>query len=160
MEDETLLRKILESNQQKVTRARLTVFRMLRDSEPQAVASLINKSKKQVDRVSIYRILDLYERLGIINRVSMGWKYKVELSDAFLDHHHHASCLGCGKVISIKEDGEIESLIKKFGTKSGFNMTSHILELKGYCRECSEKRQSSDTSQADIKAPTPAKSQT
>lgn len=136
MEDETLLRKILATNRQKVTRARLTVFDLLRDSEPQTVASLIAGCKGKVDRVSVYRILDLYEKLGITKRINIGWKYKVELSDVFLNHHHHASCLNCGKVLSIVEDEELEALIEKMSIKSGLTMTSHILELHGYCKMC------------------------
>jgi len=140
MNDEILLRKILTANHQKVTKARLAVFHLLRDSEPQAVVSLIAGCKGEVDRVSVYRVLDLYEKLGIVKRINIGWKYKVELSDVFLDHHHHASCLDCGKVMAVVEDGELEALIEKLGTKSGLSDVSHVLELHGYCRECDEKR--------------------
>lgn len=143
MKDETLLRKILAANHQKVTKTRLAVFNLLRDSEPQAVASLIAGCKGKVDRVSVYRILNLYEKLGITKRINIGWKYKVELSDVFLDHHHHASCLGCGRVMTVVEDGELEALIEKLGVRSGLTDVSHILELQGYCQECDEKRRTS-----------------
>ncbi len=136
MHDEALLRKILIANHQKITKARLTVFNLLRSKEPQAIASIIAGCKGEVDRVSVYRVLDLYEKLGIVKRVNIGWKYKIELSDAFLDHHHHASCLGCGKVMSVMENGELEALIEKLSAKSGLTMTSHVLELYGYCYAC------------------------
>ena len=139
MKDEDLLRKILTANQQKVTKTRLIVFDLLRDSEPQAVASIIAGCKGRVDRVSVYRILDLYEKLGITKRITIGWKYKVELSDVFRNHHHHASCLGCGKVMSVVEDSELEVLIEKLGARSGLTRVSHVLELHGYCQGCDEK---------------------
>lgn len=137
MKEEKLLRKILEDGGYKVTKGRLLIFRLLRNHhEPQAIASLVVASSKQIDRVSVYRIIELYEKLGIVKRIHIGWKYKLELSDIFLDHHHHISCLKCGRIVAIEEDDEIEKLIKKLGDRSGFNQISHQLELQGYCREC------------------------
>lgn len=140
MDDEALLRKILGSNRQKITGPRLEIFRMLRGSEPQAVGSLIAASKGKIDRVTIYRVLDLYEKLGITKRITVGWKYKVELSDVFLDHHHHATCVDCGKVMEIVENNELETLIEKLSSQSGLAMTSHILEVQGYCQKCDARR--------------------
>lgn len=136
MKEEALLRKILESNHYKVTKARLIIFSLLQGNEPQTAAHLIASSKGKVNRVSIYRVMDLYEKLGIINRINIGWKYKVELSEVFLAHHHHLSCLECGKVIAVAEDNEIERFIEKVSRKNDFSITSHILELQGYCTKC------------------------
>jgi len=39
------------------------------------------------------------------NAWQIGWKYKLELSNAFQHHHHHLTCLQCGGVTPLPEDG-------------------------------------------------------
>ena len=134
---EELLQKILKGSEHKITKGRLLIFRLLRDHpDPQTIACLVATAAGKVDRVSVYRIIELYEKLGIVKRITTGWKYKLELSDIFLSHHHHISCLKCGRMTAIGEDTEIEILIEKLGNKSGFLLTSHQLELHGYCAAC------------------------
>ncbi len=146
MKEEKLLRKILEDNHLRITKTRLFIFNLLQNNEPQSIAELVDRSTTKVDRVSVYRILDLYEKLGIIKRINIGWKYKLELSDIFLDHHHHISCIGCGHMVAIKEEEELEDLIDNLGKAAEFVLTSHQLELQGYCAKC-QKRQKKQSAQ-------------
>lgn len=92
-----------------------------------------------IDRTSIYRAIELFGRLGIIHKIQIGWKYKIELSDIFVEHHHHITCLGCGKIIAIHEDTQIESLINEISKKQGFSQPTHQLEVQGYCAGCTNK---------------------
>lgn len=91
-----------------------------------------------VDRVSLYRIIRIFEQTGIAQRVYVGWKYKIELTDIFTHHHHHISCLGCHKLIAISEDAEIEKLIHELATKHQVIAKSHQLEVQGYCKDCQQ----------------------
>lgn len=141
MKEEALLRKILEDNDLRITKTRLFIFNLLQDNEPQSIADLVERSANKVDRVSVYRIVDLYEKLGVIKRINIGWKYKLELSDIFLDHHHHISCIGCGRMVAIREEEGLENLIDKLGKAAGFALTSHQLELQGYCDKCQKRRE-------------------
>ena len=140
MREEKLLRKVLEENNAKVTTPRLEVFRLLLGREPQTLAELINKTKGKVNRVSVYRVVDLFEKLGIVRRVTIGWKYKIELSEIFLDHHHHITCLSCHKIVGIKADKTLEMIIDGLSKESGFWISSHQLEIQGYCQQCQELR--------------------
>lgn len=88
-------KKTLAAGNHHITTARLTTFNLLISPEPQSIAEIQAKAKGAVDRVSIYRSIDLFEKLGIVHRIYVGWKYKIELSDQFMAHHHHLSCLGC-----------------------------------------------------------------
>jgi Fur family transcriptional regulator, ferric uptake regulator len=85
----------------------------------------------------LYRTLALFERLGLVHRMYIGWKYKVELSDVFTHHHHHISCLKCGKIVAITEDEKIEQLISAVARSHGFTLQGHQLEVTGYCSLCS-----------------------
>ena len=104
MKEEKILRKVLEENTSKVTKTRLMVFQTLKEQGFQSIAELTIRLDGKVDRVSVYRVIDLFEKLGIVRRVNIGWKYKVELSEIFLDHHHHITCLGCNRVVAVKEN--------------------------------------------------------
>lgn len=136
MKAEKLLRKILEDGSYKVTKGRLLIFKLLYNQEPQTMANLVAASSKEIDRVSVYRIIELYEKMGIVKRINIGWKYKLELSDVFLDHHHHISCIKCGRVVAIKEEEKLEARIDQLGKEAGFVLTSHQIELQGYCSKC------------------------
>ena len=70
------------------------------------------KRTKGVDRASVYRAVRLFEQLGIVQRLNTGWKYKIELTDKFAEHHHHLTCLQCGKTIAMGES-ELEEMISK-----------------------------------------------
>ena len=113
IEDSTF-RQILTSNGCRLTEARRAVFDILNNSEPLYISEIIARAKGRVDRVSVYRNIALFEELGIANRINIGWKYKIELSDHFIGHHHHMSCLNCGVVIEIKDDSRVEEFIHNY----------------------------------------------
>lgn len=97
---------------------------------------LAARSEDKLDRTSLYRTIGLFEKLDIVRRIYIGWKYKVELSDVFTHHHHHIVCTQCGKVVAMTEDKQIEQLIMALAGRYGFAADSHQLEISGQCSEC------------------------
>lgn len=134
-----VLQKILRDNGYSMTAARKEVCALLWEQEPLSMHELTARSKGKLDRASLYRTIDLFERLGLVERIYIGWKYKVELSDIFAHHHHHISCLECGKIVAITEEDEIEKLIQGLAEKHGFTAQGHQLEVRGLCEQCSAK---------------------
>lgn len=134
-----LFKKILADNKASYTKSRELVFISLITPEPQTMQQLIERLEGKVDKVSIYRNVELFEELGLIHRVNIGWKYKLELSDQFLDHHHHLNCLSCGKSIDIEDEAHINDFINKISDKHGFSVKRHLFEIDGFCKECSVK---------------------
>jgi Fe2+ or Zn2+ uptake regulation protein len=134
----TLKSKITE-NGYRLTKAREATFKLLINPEPQSMSELLAKAKEaNIDRVSVYRNIDLFEKLGIVHRITIGWKYKLELSDEFMEHHHHLTCLGCGKVIDIADEKHIEQFIQSVADQSGFKVRKHLFEIDGYCPKCQQ----------------------
>lgn len=88
-----------------------------------------------VDRASVYRAVELFERLGIVQRLNMGWKYKLELTDKFAAHHHHLSCNNCGKTITMNE-ASLEKIIESLAREHHFKPTAHQIEIQGLCQAC------------------------
>lgn len=133
-------KRVLTEAGQSVTKARMCTFKLLIHDKPQSMKQLIERAAGEVDRVSIYRNIELFERLGIVKKVYIGWKYKVELSDMFTSHHHHLLCLGCGRVIDIEDEQHIESFIQSVANEQGFTVRSHQFEIEGYCQTCANNK--------------------
>lgn len=119
-----------------VTSARKAVFSALSSADSITMRELTQHLENSVDRASVYRAVDLFQQLGIIQRVQIGWKYRLELSDQFNPHHHHIHCAQCGRVLSIPADEALENHIHQLAAKSGFSLQSHQLELSGICETC------------------------
>jgi Fur family transcriptional regulator, ferric uptake regulator len=126
---------ILKANQCSVTKARLTVFNSLVGQEPLSMHQLVEQARG-IDRASVYRTVELFESLGILQRLNTGWKYKLELSDKFSDHHHHLTCTQCGRTTSMNES-ELEQLITNLAATHHFKPSAHQIEIQGLCRNCS-----------------------
>ena len=131
-----ILQATLKSNGYSLTKPRQTVFDALQNQEPQTMNSLVVTCHNRIDRASVYRTVDLFEKLGIIQRLQIGWKHKLELSDAFSHHHHHLTCSLCSKVIPITEDKLLEKQLRGLAAIHNFQPQSHQVEIRGLCQTC------------------------
>jgi len=129
------LEEMLRESGHSITKQRVLVFDLLTDQEPMTMYELYDRAKGRLDRASIYRIITLFEKLGIVQRINIGWKYKIELSDKFAEHHHHLTCLHCHKVIPINEH-DLETFITNLATGHNFSPIEHQVEVQGYCQSC------------------------
>lgn len=128
------LRALLKDNGFSLTNPRLKVFDALVGQEPLTMRQLTVKVSS-IDRASVYRTVELFEKLGIVHRIVTGWKYKIELSDRFMEHHHHLTCIRCGKTVAMNE-AKLEQFIEQIAFEHGFKPTEHQIELQGICKTC------------------------
>jgi len=85
------------------------------------------------DLVSIYRILDRFEKEHIVDRIELGDGItRYELARA--KHHHHARCEGCGLIQDIGLC--IEDIDRKVKAQSGFELRFHEIQMTGLCADC------------------------
>jgi len=122
-----------------LTKPRLLVFGILRDSGPLTMLQLYSKLSGQVNRTTVYRVIELFEELKIAQRVAKGWKYQLELTDDFIPHHHHFTCTNCHKIISFDEPKSFDVMLDTIANHNGFLPTSHTLEIEGLCSDCRAK---------------------
>lgn len=135
------LKDTLHKHEVKCTSARLAVFTALSEAhEPLALQEVV-KRVNGADRASVYRTLELFEKLRIVDTVLIGWKKRFELAAPFKNHHHHIYCEPCGKVVSI-DSPSLERIIKTISEQKGFRLRQHTLELSGICRECEQEQAS------------------
>ncbi len=131
------LKTLLAKDGHSLTKTRKAIFDLLLGQEPQSMQVLVNRAASKADRATIYRTIELFERLGIVHRLNIGWKYKVELSDVFHAHHHHFYCTNCGKTYNLEPNPMLETMIDSAAAQGGFAPRGHSLEIQGLCPSCS-----------------------
>lgn len=129
------LKTTLRDARYSTTKPRLEVFNQLATAGPSSVSRLAEQLEPQVDRATVYRTVELYEKLGIVNRIWHGFKHQVELSEIFTPHHHHARCRNCGSTTDIASP-ELEASLSRLAKDHGFLALGHSVELLGYCQKC------------------------
>jgi Fur family transcriptional regulator, ferric uptake regulator len=97
---------------------------------------LIESVSDSVDRATVYRTVDIFEKTGVVSRIQTGWKYKLELSDTFLGHHHHLTCSVCSKIESFHETETLISELQNIAFNKNYSLQTHTLELNGICVRC------------------------
>ena len=134
---DSLFTSTLTKNHLRVTTERLQLFDFLITQKyPLPSSEIADLTADKLDKSTVYRNLDLFEKIGVVNRVHSGWKQTVELSEMFKPHHHHMTCTNCGNVISFKESISFTEELQKLEKQNGFISESHSLELKGLCSNC------------------------
>lgn len=130
--------RLLKEHGYSLTKARMAVFLALIGQEPLSMREVVLQARG-VDRASVYRAIDLFEKLGIVQRLNTGWKYKIELSDRFAEHHHHLTCKQCGRTVALNEQ-QLEQFIENLAVEHGFRPTGHQIEIQGICADCQTKK--------------------
>jgi Fur family ferric uptake transcriptional regulator len=51
-------------------------------------------------------------------------------------HHHHLICRSCGRAVEISAD-PVEQWAKDVAAANGFTQPEHVVDVFGYCAECS-----------------------
>lgn len=100
---------------------------------------LLEEPGERVSRATVYRTLSLLLEGGFVEALDAGrgeLVYEHVLGHA---HHDHMLCLDCGKIEEF-HDERIEELQREACRKKGFQLVSHDLRLRGYCRTCAKKR--------------------
>ena len=135
MNSQLTFERALKKKHMSLTGPRQAVFDALKHHQSLTTHELI-AACMTVDRASVYRTIQLFEELGIIIRIPTGWKYRLELGEAFHEHHHHATCSACGGSIALPEDPALEQRLHALATRRDFLITSHQIELNGLCAAC------------------------
>ncbi|WAT17098.1 Fur family transcriptional regulator [Aurantiacibacter sp. MUD11] len=133
--------KVLAEAGEQWTAMREDVFRTLAEQERPAsaydIAELVGQKRgKRVAANSVYRILDLFVRTNLANRI--------ESANAYLANTHpgcHHDCIflicdDCGQADHFDDDSLTGALIEA-GRKAGYSNVRPVVELRGLCRDCS-----------------------
>lgn len=96
----------------------------------------LRHSDLQVGRASVYRALELFEQLGLVQRIEMvRGTAAYERIEPDGHHHHHAICRNCGKMETF-EDRSLERAIERISGGISFEVSEHDVVLRGLCERC------------------------
>lgn len=122
----------------KRTRQRESVLSVLEDSEkPLSAADICSRIEKDGDGAwmsTVYRILGLFEKKGIVIKTTMMNNEMAVYELNRFQHKHYAVCTSCHKIITM-ENCPMEEFIPKF-VGEDFYVTGHNLEVFGLCKDC------------------------
>jgi len=135
----TLIRTLRE-NGFRLTKPRQQILTIL-TTTPLSVAEVMELLRNKhiyIDKVTVYRALGCFTKLGIVGKTQFGdniAKFEM-IKDSH--HHHHAVCTECGAVEDIPLNET--SLINNVKKLTSFHIQSHVLEFFGLCTKCSKQQ--------------------
>jgi Fur family ferric uptake transcriptional regulator len=131
----------LMSHGLRMTRQRRTILRVVETANVHLDASqILRKARKidpGIDRVTVYRTLNLLKRHGLIDELDLmhlqGEKHFYERRPA--RDHLHMACLRCGRIMEF-ESNLFERLKGQIQRECRFHIVVTRLEMGGYCAKC------------------------
>ncbi len=120
----------------RLTEPRRDVFSILNGRQQPLTLQEILRASKFAERTSVYRTLQLFTKLGIVEIVQVGFKQRYELAEPFREHHHHLVCIKCGELVDLERTPRLEKLINKLASAHDYELTAHHIELQGICKSC------------------------
>jgi len=132
--------RVLEAAGEQWTAMRADVFSTLaahdRPASAYDIADEVGKARgKRVAANSVYRILDLFVRTNLANRI--------ESANAYLANSHPGCrhdcvfliCDDCGQAEHFDDDS-LTSALRAAGEAHGYSQVRPVVELRGLCSEC------------------------
>jgi Fur family ferric uptake transcriptional regulator len=100
------------------------------------IADLLDEQGQSVGLASIYRALDLLDRMRLVNRFEVGEGVaRYEPAHPGGAHHHHLVCQSCGNVSAFEDPG-LERAIEKLSRRVDYAIDAHDVTLRGECPAC------------------------
>lgn len=137
------VRNILYEKDYKLTPQRRVVLDIFTDNpekhlSAEEVYAMVKKSHPEIGLATVYRTLDLFAELNILQKMDFGdGRGRYEFSESEVHNHHHLICLKCGSVSEF-EDDLLESLESTIEKNNNFKIVDHQLKFYGYCDKCSK----------------------
>ncbi len=129
----------LKQHDYKLTPQRRAILKVLSSSQGQLTPAEIYERVQQeypgIGLVTIYRVLQILTKLGLICEVHAGGNCRHYLIRRQPEHHHHLICSGCGTVVDFA-DCNLSGLEERLSRETGFEVETHLLEFLGRCRHC------------------------
>jgi len=132
-------RALLEAGEQ-WTEMRADVFRTLgergRPASAYDIAEDVGKARgRRVAANSVYRILDLFVRTNLANRIESANAYLVNSHPGCRHDCIFMICDDCGLASHLDDDG-LTGALRDAGQKAGFADVRPVVELRGLCEDC------------------------
>ena len=133
-------REVLTREGEQWTDMRADVFEALAAQERPASAydiaeALTARRGKRVAANSVYRILDLFVRTNLANRIESANAYLVNTHPGCRHDCIFLICDDCGKATHLDDD-RVTGALRAAGQDAGFADVRPVVELRGLCEDC------------------------
>ena len=133
-------RTTLTGSGEQWTGMRQSVFEELAQHDKPAsaydIADNLSRSRgKRVAPNSVYRILDLFVRTNLANRIESANAYLVNTHPGCRHDCIFLICDDCGKATHI-DDERVTGALRDAGKDAGFTDVRPVVELRGLCDDC------------------------
>ncbi|ARU47867.1 Fur family transcriptional regulator [Sulfurospirillum diekertiae] len=135
-------KELLKNNSLKFTKQREVVLKTLYEKDehftPEDLYIFLRSTYPELNIgiATVYRTLNLLEESLMVTSISFGVAgKKFELANK--PHHDHMICKNCGLIIEFQND-KIEQLQLEIAQANHFTITSHLMQLRGLCKECAK----------------------
>ncbi len=119
----------LKQNHYNITGPRKKILALIIKKDGIFSAKQLIKKLPKIDRVSIYRTLEILAELNLIKSViNLSGEQYYEKND-IENHHHHIICTSCHKTKCVKTEPKIPKI-------KNFKNIQHSLILTGLCSAC------------------------
>ena len=132
----TALRHTLHERGLRMTPQRQLVLDAVRDlghATPEQVCAQVQRAAPAVNITTVYRSLDLLERLGVVRHTHLG--HGAPSYSAHEHEHVHLVCHECGTVTEASRL-LMADLADRLDAELGFELDVAHVALSGLCRDC------------------------
>jgi Fur family ferric uptake transcriptional regulator len=133
----------LRAREFKFTTRRELILKVLLENNDKHLSAeelfnLVKQKAPDMGLATVYRALELFQELDIINAIDFGdgrkrYEFGVEVGKNH--HHYHLICTKCGCITEVDDD-LTEDLKSRVGKKYKFIITDHQLKIFGICNKC------------------------
>ncbi len=132
------LTRALQAEGLKLTHARLAVCRVLAETVEHLKVAEVHRRARRIDGriglASVYRIMDVLERLSLVKHVHMDHRHR-HYATATDGHCHHLVCRTCGMVVEFS-DCQADAMIRVLARRTKFRIDGHCMDFFGQCPQC------------------------
>lgn len=126
----------------KKTRPRMLVLSVLEEADkPLSALDIFSQIERSGDSVwlsTVYRILELFVKKGMVNKLTIMNNEMVVYELNRFQHKHYAVCISCHKIIPM-DNCPMEKFFPML-EDDNFHVMGHNLEIYGCCKDCFPKK--------------------
>ena len=113
-----------------------TLRRTRRHLSAEEIGSALRRHQQAVDMATVYRSLDVLQRLGLIRSSRLGERQYFEVAEP--GEHYHLVCDECGSANHI-EGEDLAEVLRHITDEHRFAVRSADLIVHGWCEKCQGK---------------------
>lgn len=121
----------------RLTPQRLAVLEVVRQADDHPTANEIYQRVQTIHRRiaygTVYTALSALVKMGLLQELKFG--DSASRYDGRMEPHHHALCIGCGRLSEVEMALTPEQLAS-VAAQTRFTVQSHHVQFTGYCPQC------------------------